>query len=211
MTAHPVTLALERPTTMRRPHVFLRIVILMLASWIAGSGGGLGLVYLGLPAAAAILISQKGGSRYIEEDGERVTGWVAFIVGVLAYVALLTDQLPGDGRKPVRLEIVRSGSPTVGSALLRIVKAIPSALVLALLSIVSSLVGLIAAISILLNERYPSRLWTFQSGVIRWQARLLAYLASLIESYPPFSFDTGPSEPSTTTAPPAYPEPTTLT
>jgi hypothetical protein len=29
-------------------------------------------------------------------------------------------------------------------------------------------------------------------------------------AYPPFSFDTGPSEPSTTTASPAYPEPTTL-
>ena len=27
-------------------------------------------------------------------------------------------------------------------------------------------------------------------------ARLLAYLASLIETYPPFSFDTGPVEPS---------------
>jgi Domain of unknown function (DUF4389) len=210
MTANPVTFALEQPARMSRAHVFLRIVILILASWIAGSGSGLGLVYLGLPGAAAILISQKGGSRYIDEDGERVTGWVTFIVGVLAYVALLTDQLPGGGRKPVRLEIVRSGSPTVGSALLRIVKAIPSALLLALIGIVGSIVSLIAAISILLNERYPETLWNFQAGIVRWQARLLAYLASLLEVYPPFSFDTGPSEPSTTTAPPAYAEPTTL-
>jgi len=203
MTSYPVTFEVERPATMSRSHVFLRLLILVLASWIAGSGGGLGLVYLGLPAVAAILIAQKSGERYLTEDGDRVTGWVAFIVGVLAYVALLTDELPGGGRQPVRLEVVRSGSPTVGSALLRIVKAIPSALVLALLSIVSSLVGLIAAISILLNERYPERLWTFQSGVIRWQARLLAYLASLVETYPPFSFDTGPSDPSTTTSSPA--------
>ena len=43
-------------------------------------------------------------------------------------------------------------------------------------------------------------LWNFQAGIVRWQARLLASLASLIEPYPPFSFDTGPSEPSTTTA-----------
>jgi hypothetical protein len=203
MTSYPVTFEVERPATMSRSHVFLRLLILVLASWIAGSGGGLGLVYLGLPAVAAILIAQKSGERYLTEDGDRVTGWVAFIVGVLAYVALLTDELPGGGRQPVRLEVVRSGSPTVGSALLRIVKAIPSALVLALLSIVSSLVGLIAAISILLNERYPERLWTFQSGVIRWQARLLAYLASLVETYPPFSLDTGPSDPSTTTSSPA--------
>ena len=178
---------------MARAHVFLRVLILALVSWIAGSGGGLGLVYLGFPAAAAILVSQKGGERYLAEDGERVTGWVAFVVGVLAYIALLTDELPGGGRRPVRLEIVRSGSPTVGTALLRIVKAIPSALVLVLIGVVGWIVWLIAAISILLNERYPERLWNFQRGVVRWEARLLGYLASLVEPYPPFSFDTGPA------------------
>jgi len=203
MTPHPVTFEIDRPQTMSRAHVFLRIVILVLVSWILGSGGGLGLVYLGLPAVAAILIAQKSGERYLTEDGDRVSGWVAFIVGLLAYVALLTDELPGGGRKPARVEIVRSGTPTVGSALLRIVKAIPSVLVLALLGIASSLVGLVAAISILLNERYPERLWTFQSGVIRWHARLLAYLASLVETYPPFSFDTGPVEPPAAAASPA--------
>jgi hypothetical protein len=209
MTSNPVTFEIDRPPTMSRAHVFLRILILVLASWIAGSGGGLGLVYLGLPAVAAILIAQKGGERYLTDDGDRVTGWVRFIVDVLAYVALLTDELPGGGRQPLRLEIVRSGSPTIGSALLRIIKAIPSAIVLALISIVSSIVGLITAIWILLNERYPESLWTFQSGVVRWQARLLAYLASLVEAYPPFSFDTGPSEPSPTAPASAAPEPST--
>lgn len=200
MTSYPASFEIERPTTMSRAQVFLRILILVLASWILGSGSGLGLVYLGLPAVAAILIAQKDGERYLAEDGDRVTGWVGFIVGVLAYLAFLTDELPGGGRQPGRLEIARSGSPTVGTALLRIVKAIPSVLILALLGLVSFLVGLIAALSILLNERYPERLWNFQTGVIRWHVRLLAYLASLVEAYPPFSFDTGPGQPSTGTA-----------
>jgi Domain of unknown function (DUF4389) len=197
MTPYPVTFEIERPATMGRAQVFLRILILVLASWTLGSGSGLGLVYLGLPVVAAILIGQKGGARYVAEDGNRVTGWVAFIVGVLAYLAFLTDELPGGGGQPARLEIACSGSPTVGSALLRIVKAIPSVIVLTVLGLVSFLVGLIAAISILLNERYPERLWNFQTGVIRWHTRLLAYLASLVENYPPFSFDTGPGQPST--------------
>ena len=194
---YPVTFDVDRPSKMSRAHVFLRILLLVLASWIIGNGGWMGFVYLGLPVAAAILIAQKNGKRYLSEDGDRVTGWVAFIVGVLAYLSLLTDELPGAGREPVRLAVVRSGSPTVATALLRILKSIPSAIVVALLGIVSSIVGLIAAISILLKERYPERLWTFQSGVIRWQANLLAYLASLVEPYPPFSFDTSATSPHT--------------
>jgi hypothetical protein len=190
LSSYPVFFELERPDKMSRAHVFLRILILALASWIVGAGGSLGLVYLGLPAAAAILIAQKSGERYLAEDGERVTSWVALIVGVLAYLAFLTDELPGRGRRPVRLEIIRSGSPTVGGALQRILKAIPSALVLALLGIVSAVVGAIAAIWILLSERYPESLWNFQFAFIDWHARLLAYLASLVEPYPPFSLDT---------------------
>lgn len=41
--------------------------------------------------------------------------------GTEAELGLLTDELPGIGRQPVRLTVVRSGSPTVGSALLRMI------------------------------------------------------------------------------------------
>jgi hypothetical protein len=190
MSSYPVTLELERPARMSRAHVVLRILILVLASWIVGIGGWLGFAYLGLPAVAAILVSQRGGERYLAQDGERMTDWVASIVGLLAYLMILTDELPSGDRRPVRLSVVRSGSPTVGTALLRIAKAIPSALVLALIGLLSWVVWLLAATSILRNERYPERLWLFQTGVIRWAARLLGYLASLIEPYPPFAFDT---------------------
>ena len=172
---------------MSRAHVFLRILILVLASWIIGTWGWMGLLYLGLPAVAAILIAQKSGTRYLTRTGDRVTGWVGFVVGVLAYLAFLTDELPGGGRQPVRLSVTRAGSPTVGSALLRIPKAIPSAFVLALLALVGSIVWLIAAVSILFTEEYPEPFWNFQHAVIGWQARLFAYLASLVEAYPPFT------------------------
>jgi hypothetical protein len=191
--SYSVTFDLERPAKMSRQHVLLRILLLVLVSWIAGSAGGLGLVYFGFPIAAAILIAQKGGARYLAEDGGRVAGWIEFTVGLLAYVALLTDELPGGGRQPVRFEVVKSGSPTASSALLRIVTAVPSALVLVLIGLAGWIVWLLAAISILVNESYPENLWNFQRGVVRWQARLLGYLASVVEPYPPFSFDTGPN------------------
>jgi len=186
-TTYPVNFDLQRPATMSRVHVFLRIALLILLSWIVGSGGGVGLLYLGVPVVAAILIARRGGARYIGEDGTRITGWLAFIVDVVAYLALLTDELPGGARQPVHFEVVRSGAPTVGSALCRIVKAIPSALVLFLISLMSSIVSLTAAVSILVSEHYPEHLWNFQRDVVRWEARLLVYLASLVETYPPYS------------------------
>jgi hypothetical protein len=186
-STYPVSFDLNRPETMSRAHVFLRIALLILVSWIAGSGGGVGLVYLAVPVVAAILIARKGGDRYVTEDGARITGWLSFIVGVLAYLALVTDELPGGARQAVHFEIVRSGSPTVGSALLRMLKAIPSAVVLFLISLISSIVALIAALSILATEHYPERLWNFQRDVVRFEARLLGYLASLVEMYPPYS------------------------
>jgi hypothetical protein len=73
MTPYPATFEIERPPTMSRAQVFLRILILLLVSWVLGSGSGLGLVYLGVPALAAILIAQKGGERYLKEDGDRAT------------------------------------------------------------------------------------------------------------------------------------------
>ena len=191
--AYPVTFDVARPAKMARVHVVLRLVIVIVASSVTGNFGGLGLVYLFFPIVAAVLVSQKDGARYLAEDGERVTRWVAFVVGVLAYIAMLTDELPGGGRTPVRVEIQRSGTPTAGSALLRILYAIPSALVLALIGIASWVVWIIAAISVLINETYPEGLWRFQRGVVRWEARLLGYIASLVEPYPPFSFDTGPA------------------
>ncbi|HXZ83376.1 MAG TPA: DUF4389 domain-containing protein [Acidimicrobiales bacterium] len=193
MAPYPVTFDLERPEKMDRAHVFLRILLLVVLSWVAGSATGGGLVYLGLPVVAAILISQGGGERYLTEDGERMTKVLSFLVGLYAYFALLTDQLPGFERGAIRFDVVRSGSPTVSSALWRIAKAIPSAIVLALIGFVSWIVWLVAAIFILASERYPAGLWNFQRGVVRWEARLLAYLASLVDPYPPFSFDTGPA------------------
>ena len=179
---------------MSRSHVFVRVAILLLLSLIGTSGSWPGLFYLGFPIVAAVLVAQKGGERYLVEDGERVTRWIGLVVGVMAYLALLTDAIPDGARQNVRLEIARSGSPSVDSCLIRILKAIPSAFVLFLYSVVGWFVWMIAAISILVSERYPASLWNFERGMVRWEARLIAYLASLVDSYPPYSFQTGTAE-----------------
>jgi Domain of unknown function (DUF4389) len=186
--AFPVTFDVERPPGFQRAHVFLRVALLVVIGWI---GHPFGLLWLGLPVVAAVLVSQKGGQRYLEESGPTATRVLHWILDLVAYLALLTDELPAQGRHPVRFQVERSGSPTVASALLRILFAIPSLIVLAILVFVGAIVWVIAAVSVLIAERYPDSLWRFLLGIVRWEACLLAYLASLVDGYPPFALETG--------------------
>jgi Domain of unknown function (DUF4389) len=185
--AFPVTVDVERPPVFQRAHVFLRVALLVVIGWI---GHPIGLLWLGLPLVAAILVSRKGGQSYLDADGPTVTRALNWILDLVAYLALLTDQLPGRGEHPVRFRVERSGSPTVGSALLRIPYAIPSLIVLAILTLVGAMVWVIALVIILVDEKYPESLWRFLLGVVRWEACLLAYLASLVDRYPPFALET---------------------
>jgi hypothetical protein len=187
--AFPVTLDVEHPPVFRRAHVFLRVALLVTIGWI---GHPFGFLWLGLPVAAAILVSQQGGQRYLDADGPKVARALNWILDLVAYLALLTDELPGRGEHPVRFHVDRSGAPTVGSALLRILAAIPSLIVLAVLSFVGGIVWCLAAVLVLVDESYPDGLWRFLLGLVRWEACVLAYLASLVDRYPPFVLETGP-------------------
>src|SRR6266516_8130816 len=152
----PVTLDVERPQQFDRVQVVLRVALLVVIGWI---GHPFGLLWLGLPIVAAVLVSQKGGQRYLDEDGPTVTRVLNWILDLVAYLALLTDELPGRSEHPVRFQVERSGSPTTGSALLRFLYAIPSVIVLAILAFVVAIVWLIAVVAILVHESYPDSLW----------------------------------------------------
>ncbi|MCH7999279.1 MAG: DUF4389 domain-containing protein [Chloroflexi bacterium] len=190
-TDYPVTFDVVRPERFERTQVVLRILLLIIISIVTGAVGWMfGLVYLLLPVLAAILVSNRGSERFIEEEGARVSGWLRWLVAFYAYLLILTDRFPTE--RPgeiVRFDVRAGGSPTVGSALLRLVYSIPNAFVFLLLGIVSVAVWLIAAVMVLVRESYPEGLYNFQRGVLRWEARLLSYHASLVEEYPPFALD----------------------
>jgi uncharacterized protein involved in cysteine biosynthesis len=188
--SYAVTFDAVRPQKFERPQVFLRIIVYFIFSLINGA------LYLGLPILAAIWISQKGPEKFLEEDGPRIKGWLRWLSAVMAYVFMLTDRFPsGTGEEDVQFDVRFTGQPTVGSALLRLIYSIPSAIVASALAYVSAVIWVIAAVMVLLNETCSAGLYDFQRGVVRWQARLLGYHSSLVQEYPPFAFDTGP-EPS---------------
>jgi hypothetical protein len=194
MTSYGVTFDIERPLRYDRTQVLIRILIIVVASILAGALGWISTgLYLALPVLAAILISQKGAARYLAESEQNMTLWLRYIIAAYAYLGLLTDKLPNeDPHRTLRFEVTPSGDPTPGGVLVRIITAIPHAIVLGLLGVVAAVLIVVAAIMILVNESVPEGIHSFLRGYLRWQARVYVYLAGLVQEYPPFSFDIGP-------------------
>ena len=186
---YPVTFDIDRPPVLDRGHVFLRIALLILIGWLVHPAG---LLWIGLPVLTAVLVAQKGGRRYMDEDGPTVARALKWIIAFAAYIALLTDELPKRDSRVVRFTVEPGGTPTTSSAMLRIVYAIPNVIVLALLTWVGAIVWTIAMVLVLLTGSYPESWWQFLRGIVTWDARLMAYLASLVDRYPPFSLEPGP-------------------
>lgn len=172
---------IERPPSFQRAHVFVRIGLLSVVGWIAHP---LGVLWLALPAAAAALIALKNGKQYLDEDGPTVISGLNWLLDLIAYIAFLSDRLPGDGPHTVRFDVTRSGSPTAQSALRRIVSAIPKVIELAILTFFGGIVWVLALIGVLVAGTYPESLWRFLREIVRREARLFAYLTSLVDRYP---------------------------
>ncbi|MCK6591021.1 MAG: DUF4389 domain-containing protein [Polyangiaceae bacterium] len=196
MAAYPVSFHVTRPEKFDRVQLLLRVVVLAALSCLGATlGAVMGFAYFALPLVAAILISQRGPAGYIERSAPRVARALAWLMAVFAYFFLLTDRLPLDEPDiSASLEVAPRGTPTVGAALLRFITSLPSAFIFGLLCLIAYIVWLISALLIVITETYPPGLYDFQCGVLRWQARLLAYHAALVDKYPPFSFEPGAAE-----------------
>lgn len=198
MIPHPVHYSVDRPERFTRLQLLIRVLAFIVLGIV---GLSLGLVfmaaYLGLPLfAAARLSGRPEPGSYLDEDGPRLTRLLSWFAAVYSWFGLVSVRLPD--RTPgevVRVEIERGGQPTTASALWRLLLGLPSALALWLLSLIGCLVWLWAAITILLHERVGGGAFDFLAGLQRWAVRLLAYQASLIDEYPPFSFDDVPRPP----------------
>ena len=195
---YAVTFDVHLPREFEKAQVALRILIIVIISILRIRNKIFRGTYLMLPLVAAVLISQKGAERYLAEAEDGPTKWLRNAMAFYSYMALATDRSPTERPEEiVQLNLQAGGSPTVGSALLRLILGIPHAIILGILGIAFGVVWVIAAISILVNGVYPKWASNFIRGYLRWTARFLAYLASLVEEYPPFSFGNGeePSQP----------------
>ena len=192
MTAdYPVQLEVKSPDHFDRIQLVLRLVLMIVLAWFGVTAGWLAcLLYGALPLAAAITISSEGRDVYTQDFAPQLWRVLRWLLEFSAYMMLVTDRFPTADGYCVRPEIRFTSRPTIGSALGRLVTSIPSAIVLCVLSFVSSVVCVVAIVFVLVGAGMPAGILGYQRGVLRWQARLLAYHASLVDEYPPFSLET---------------------
>lgn len=194
METHPVQLHVERPAAMQRIHVLIRLVLL-LALGTVGCSSLYWLLYLALPAAVALYVSQKGGERYLSDGAPRIVRALRWIAGAYAYLWLLTDAFPtSESGAAVALEVEAGGAPRAGSALLRLLYSLPPLLLLAILSFVACILWLVGVLAILLVRRTPAAIADFLAMTLRYQFRLVAYHLSLVDRYPALSDVSAPRQ-----------------
>ncbi len=70
---------------------------------------------------------------------------------------------------------------------IKLVLLIPHLVILLFLSILMTVAVYIGYWAVLITGRYPVGLYTFVSGIQRWNYRVGAWLAGLTDRYPPFS------------------------
>jgi hypothetical protein len=183
-----------RPAHYDRWQIALRLLVLLVLGVVgAPVGMVIGFLYLALPIFAAIVIADRGPVDYLAQLGPRLERWIGWLIAVYAYVALLTDRFPTHLEPPeILFSVDRGGTPTVRSSLVRLVKAIPSALMVLVLGLIGGLLWIVAAIFVLAKRGYPDWIFEYQRGLVRLVARLFGYQASLVDAPAPLTFDTTP-------------------
>lgn len=198
MTLYPVHYDVPRPLYFSRLQLLLRLIAFCAIGALGLSFGAVFVAaYVALPAFAAARISAEGGARYVERDGPRVIAALRWFAAVSAWAGLIAEEPPmSSPEETVHFAIEGRPMGTAGSAVWRLVTGLPSAFVLAILCWFGVLVWMWAALTVLISERVGERAFLYLVGLQRWSIRLLAYQASLVDEYPPFSFkDNAPALP----------------
>jgi hypothetical protein len=195
---YPVHYSIERPTRFTRIQLLIRILVFCVLGIIGVSFGLAFMVgYMALPVFAAARLTSRGDKphAYIETDGPHVIALLRWFAAISAWAGLIAEELPRRApEETVRIDVEADAHPTPGSALIRLITGLPSAFVLALLGWLGVFVWLWAALSVLFRERVGAGTFNYLVGLQRWSIRLLAYQASLVDEYPPFSFEDKPLE-----------------
>ncbi len=191
-TPYPVHYSVEPPPKFSRLQLLGRLFAFCALGMLGLSFGALfAFLYLALPAYAASRISSRAADPggYVTEDGPRVVKLLRWFAALSAWTGLVAEHLPSRApEETISLDVSGPGNQSASSAVFRVFSGLPSAIVLGVLCWFGVLVWMWAALTILLGERVGPHAFRYLVGLQRWSIRLLAYQASLVDEYPPFSF-----------------------
>ena len=156
---------------------------------LGGHGGVLGFVafLLAIVSWFTLVI----GGTHILAIRQFSLFYMRWRVRALAYVMLLHDEYPpfGDAPYPASYEVVDPTTRDRITVAFRVILAIPHFIVLFFLMFAWWIVSVVAWFVILITSAYPSGLYEFSVGCLRWLLRVESYMLLLVDDYPPFSFD----------------------
>jgi hypothetical protein len=202
-----VSIAIEERLTNRNRLTAAFRLILAIPHLILVGGVGLGMASggdrtsiaggeQGLLGAAAIFLAIASWFTIVF-SGTHIAGirqftafYLRWRVRALAYLMLLEDSYPpfGDAPYPASITIVDPATARDRvSVALRLILAIPHLIVLLFVLIAWFLTTVAAWFVILFTGAYPSSLYEFGVGALRWRLRVEAYMLLLVDEYPPFS------------------------
>ncbi len=197
-SAAPVTLEIESPLNLSRPHLLLKV---FLGFIYVGIPHGIILYFYGIATYIASLIAFVAvliTTRYPQGIFDFIVGYHRWNTRVAAYSQLfMTDKYPpfsasSKADYPVDLRIQRPENLSRGLALLKFLfgwlyVGIPHGLALIVYGLLVLFAMIYTFFYILFTGRYPLQIFHFTVGLLRWSMRVDAYLSYMRDEYPPFN------------------------
>lgn len=180
-TGYPLQFDVDYPAGQSRWKAVLRLPLAIPVVVFAG------LLQIGAVLAvwAAILASARV-PLWLFDFQAGVNRWQARAASNLLF---LTDEYPAfEGDYPVQYECSHPARVSRWKLVIwKLVSSIPHLVVLFFLTVSLLPLTAIAWFAILIGARYPERMHKYDAGVLRWLARVQAYVQSLTDEFPPFS------------------------
>ena len=186
--SYPVTFEVEYPEELSRWLIFVK--------WLLAIPHFIILYILSVATnlitfvAFFIILFTKQYPRELFDFVVNVQRWSA---NLSAYTSLMRDEYPPfswePGQYPVTYDVEYPEELSRWLIFIKWLLIIPHLFVILLLYIALSAVMIIAWFAILFTKQYPESLFQYALGVLRWQARVNAYINLQRDEYPPFTLD----------------------